>query len=148
MADGRFADGTVQSFYFPEGHEHAGAFKGMAEILKERGFDGTGKLRAGCCCRRLLYNQPDFVDIKSNLELACGIRGYEGYAKRMYRQFSPNSSEAVLEQNMLKALDAVPLTSMRKFATRSLQFMDAYHKGYRGHRTLPLSLFENPNTLN
>lgn len=144
MADGRFANGTVQPFYFPEGHEHAGAFKGMAEILKERGFDGTDKLRAscpgfkcnphveGCCCRRLLYNQPDFVDIKSNLELACGIRGYKvlflpkfhcelnfieqcwGYAKRMYRQFPPNSSEAVLEQNMLKALDAVPLTSMRK----------------------------------
>ena len=144
MADGRFADGTVQPFYFPEGHEHAGAFKGMAEILKERGFDGTDKLRAscpgfkcnpyveGCCCRRLLYNQPDFVDIKSNLELACGMRGYKvlflpkfhcelnfieqcwGYAKRMYRQFPPNSSEAVLEQNVLKALDAVPLTSMRK----------------------------------
>jgi hypothetical protein len=34
IANGRFADGTVQSFYFLEGHEHAGTFKGMAEILK------------------------------------------------------------------------------------------------------------------
>ncbi|KAG0696076.1 hypothetical protein DFH29DRAFT_758192, partial [Suillus ampliporus] len=127
----------------------------------------------GCCCWCLLYNQPDFVDIKSNLELACGICGYKvlflpkfhcklnfieqcwGYAKCMYRQFPPDSSEAVLEQNMLKALDAVPLTSMRKFATRSLWFMDAYCKGlrgkqatyavkrYHGHHTIPLSLFED-----
>lgn len=29
------ADGTCQFFYFPEGHEKAGSFKGMAQILCE-----------------------------------------------------------------------------------------------------------------
>ncbi|KAG1788180.1 hypothetical protein EV424DRAFT_1650792 [Suillus variegatus] len=53
-----------------------------------------------------------------------------------------------------------PLVSMRKFATRSLRFMDAYRKGlngkqaafatkkYRGHRTLPLSVFDDLAELN
>lgn len=35
MADGVLPDGSAQSFDFPEGHEHAGGFKGMAEILKQ-----------------------------------------------------------------------------------------------------------------
>ena len=47
----------------------------------------------------------------------------------------------------------MPLT--HRFATRSLRFMDAYRKGlngkqatfaarkYRGHRTLPLSVFDD-----
>jgi hypothetical protein len=89
MADGQLPDGTAQCFYFPEGHEHAGAFKGMAQILTERGFSGAHKLRAECpsfkcnpdidpcCCRRLLYKQPDFVDIKSNLKIACEMCGYQ-----------------------------------------------------------------------
>ncbi|KAG2345057.1 hypothetical protein BDR05DRAFT_975240 [Suillus weaverae] len=33
----------VQCFYFPEGYEHAGGFKGMAEILKKHGFEGCKK---------------------------------------------------------------------------------------------------------
>jgi hypothetical protein len=144
MADGQLPDGTTQCFYFPEGHGHAGAFKGMAEILKERGFTGAHKLRAECpgfkcnldtdhcCCRRLLYKQPDFADIKSNLEIACERRGYKvlflpkfhcelsfleqcwGYGKRVYRQFPPSSSEAILKQNVINALNAVPLITMRK----------------------------------
>jgi len=36
MANGQFADGTEQEFYFPEGHERAGVFKGMVVILEER----------------------------------------------------------------------------------------------------------------
>ena len=40
MADGQFADGTCQGFYFPPGHPRAGIFKGMAIILEERGFEG------------------------------------------------------------------------------------------------------------
>ena len=116
----------------------------MAEILIEHGFDSADKLHAlclnfkcdpdveGCCCRHLLYSQPDFVNVKSNLELAAEICGYQvlflpkfhcqlnfieqcwGYAKRIYCQLLANSSETVLEQNVLKALDAVPLTSMCK----------------------------------
>ncbi|RPD79441.1 hypothetical protein L226DRAFT_543454 [Lentinus tigrinus ALCF2SS1-7] len=38
MGNGRLPDGSPQSLYFPEGHEHAGQFKGMAVILRERGL--------------------------------------------------------------------------------------------------------------
>ncbi|KAG0699191.1 hypothetical protein DFH29DRAFT_877496 [Suillus ampliporus] len=122
IANGVF-NGAPQDFYFPEGHTEAGMFKGMAKILEERGFD-VSNLKAqcknfdcphgstSCCCRRILYNQPDFVNVESNLERVSG--------------------EANLEHNVVKALDAVPLTSMRKFAIRSRRFMDAYHKGLNG----------------
>lgn len=88
MADGVLPDGSAQCFYFPEGHERAGGFEGMAEILKECGFEGCEKLCAECpnfrcnpninhcCCRRLLYNQLDFLNIKSNIELACEKHNY------------------------------------------------------------------------
>jgi hypothetical protein len=36
-----------QELYWPEGHEKAGLFKGMARILTERGFD-VSKLKAQC----------------------------------------------------------------------------------------------------
>ncbi|KAI6007104.1 hypothetical protein EDD15DRAFT_2383955 [Pisolithus albus] len=46
MANGHLADGTPQPLYFPKGHEHARNFKGMAQILQERGFANTDKLKA------------------------------------------------------------------------------------------------------
>jgi hypothetical protein len=48
----------------------------------------------------------------------------------------------------------IPLQTMRKFATRSRRFMDAYNRGlngkqaawaarkYRGHRVLPPNIFD------
>lgn len=143
MADARFADGTPQSLYFPEGHTRAGTFKGMANILTERGINITG-LKAQCldfkcappalecCCRRILYNQPDFRDVESLLETHCREQGFKviflpkfhcelnpieqcwGYAKEVYRKFPPSSSEADLEVNVVKALNAVPLLSIRR----------------------------------
>jgi len=80
----------------------------------------------------VLYNQPDFVHVKSLLETYCKSHGVEviflpkfhcelnfieqcwGYAKRIYRHYPPSSKEADLEQNVLSALEAVPLDSMRK----------------------------------
>ncbi|KDQ50719.1 hypothetical protein JAAARDRAFT_185917 [Jaapia argillacea MUCL 33604] len=183
MAEGRLPDGSPQSFYFPVGHPRAGVFKGMTIILEERGFKDVGKLNAecpkfqcpkgatSCCTRRLLYSQPDFVDVESRVETICKSRGFRafflpkfhcelnfieqcwGHAKRTYRLNPPSSSEQDLEKNVLAALDAVPLATMRRFATRSLRFMDAYRKGltgkqamwaakkYRGHRVLPASIF-------
>ena len=41
MQDIVLMDGTVQPLYLPEGHEHAGVFKGMVVILEEQGFAGT-----------------------------------------------------------------------------------------------------------
>jgi len=37
-----------------------------------------------------------------------------GYAKRIYRCYPPSSKESELEANVIKALDSVPLDSMRK----------------------------------
>ncbi|KII90431.1 hypothetical protein PLICRDRAFT_106718 [Plicaturopsis crispa FD-325 SS-3] len=185
MCDAKLADGSAQSLYFPEGHELAGVFKGMAVILEERGFKNAKTLRAeckdfkcvrgavDCCCRRILFNEPDFVAVESLLETACKARGFRavflpkfhcelnfieqcwGYAKRIYRQFPTSSKEADLERNVLEALETVPRSAMRRFSTRSLRFMDGYRKGldgkqaawaskkYRGHRVLPESLFRD-----
>jgi hypothetical protein len=144
MGDGRFADGTPQSLYFPQDHPRPGVFKGMAIILEERGFKGVQQIQAECpgfkcdkavercCCRRLLFNEPDFVAVESNLEIQCKSRGYQvfflpkfhcelnfieqcwGYAKRKYRLNPPSSSEADLERNVIAALDSVPLITMRR----------------------------------
>ncbi|TFY76614.1 hypothetical protein EWM64_g7399 [Hericium alpestre] len=151
MADARFSNGEPQSLYFPEGHPRAGVFKGMAQILIERGFNEQliNGLRTECkgfkcppssqwdpehpcCCRRLLYNEPDFVSVPSILEMHCQARGYEviflpkfhcelnpieqcwGRAKRYYRELPPSSKEADLERNALESLDSVPLESIRR----------------------------------
>ena len=184
MADAKFSDGTSQPLYFPEGHERAGVFKGMAVILKERGFGDMSKVRAecknfkcipgatNCCCRRILFNQPDFANVPSLLEITCNARGFKviflpkfhcelnfieqcwGYAKRLYRLNPESSREDVLQRNALEALQTIPLVTMRRFANRSYRFMDAYSKGlngrqaawaakrYRGHRVLPMSIMD------
>jgi hypothetical protein len=149
MRDGTFADGTSQSLYFPEGHPQAGIFKGMRILIQERIAKGAvlpnpDKLKAecrgfkclpgrtDCCCRRILFTQPDFASQKSMLEEHCEARGYEviffpkfhcelncieqswGFAKRIYRMFPSSSKEEDLERNMNAALDAVPIKTMRK----------------------------------
>jgi hypothetical protein len=144
MGDGKLPSGIAQPLYFPVGHQHAGLFKGMSVLLEERGLTKESKLKAqckdfkcapgatSCCCRRVLFNQPDFAGVESLLETTCSVRGFKviflpkfhcelnfieqcwGYAKRIYRQFPPSSKEADLEQNIIAALDSVPLESMRR----------------------------------
>ncbi|KZV81302.1 hypothetical protein EXIGLDRAFT_686149 [Exidia glandulosa HHB12029] len=186
MRDAKFADGTAQPLYFPEGHPRAGIFKGMAVILEERGFAFAHDLRAqcgknfkclnllagtqgvpACCCRRLLYNQPDFAGVRSLLENECEARGFDtlflpkfhpelnpieqcwGRAKLKYRVNPPTPTEAEVEGNVIAALDSVTLSLIRKYCVRSQRFTDAYHKGlsteiavwagkkYHGHRVVP-----------
>ncbi|KAJ3896959.1 hypothetical protein F5879DRAFT_996902 [Lentinula edodes] len=48
MCNGKFLDGRTQEFYFPEGHPRDGIFKGMAQILRERGYTDAHALRAEC----------------------------------------------------------------------------------------------------
>ncbi|KAF7319999.1 hypothetical protein MKEN_00783800 [Mycena kentingensis (nom. inval.)] len=147
MTGACFADGTPQDLYFPADHPaHPGKFKGMKIVLEERGFAGLEKLPtecknfkcasidpdAACCCRRILFNQPDFFTVKSILEETCAERGVEvlflpkfhcelnpiemvwGYAKRLYRLKPESSKEEQLEANTLDALAHVPLAFMRK----------------------------------
>jgi len=143
MCPVRFADGTPQELYFPDGHDRAGIFKGMAVILEERGFRDMSKVRAecpgfkckpeviNCCCRHILYNQPDFVDVESLLESACKSHGFQvlflpkfhcelnfieqcwGHAKRLYWMKPPSSKEEDLQANVLASLKAIPLVTMR-----------------------------------
>ena len=144
MEPGRYANGEPQLLYFLDGHEKAGWFKGMAQILQKQGFEATSKLRAkcqgfhcppgetGCCCHQLLYTQPDFMNIDSLLETTCCARGVQvlflpkfhcelnfieqvwGHAKRVYHEFPPSSKESDLEKNVIKALGSVSLLVMRQ----------------------------------
>ena len=145
-------DGAAQILYFgpddPCGPE--GLFKGMRWLIKERIERGADlpnpdmlkaqcknfkcqTERRNCCCRNILFYQPDFAGAKSVLEEFCATRGYRvlfspkfhcelsmiepcwGYAKRLYREYPVSSDAATLEHNVLTALNAVPLHSMRRF---------------------------------
>lgn len=147
MTPGRFSDGRPQSFYFPPGHPRAGIFKGMAVILEEHGYSNATKLLAQCpnfkckdpdnglcCCRRILYQEPDFEDAPSLLKELGGQRGFPilflpkfhcelnfiemvwGRAKYWYRRNPPSSREDDLEANMINALEAVSLAEMQRYA--------------------------------
>jgi len=147
MEDATFADGTKQPLYFEPGHPKAGLFKGMEVILQEQGLIAELKLKVqcnskfqcpdkgqtSCCCRWVLYNQPEFVQVELWLKTFCKAHGVEvlfltkfhcklnfieqcwGYAKRIYQHYPASSKEADLEQNVLLALETVPLKSMRKW---------------------------------
>jgi hypothetical protein len=77
-----------------------------------------------------------------------------GHAKSVYRTYPESSREDHLEDNTFTALESIPLSMMRKFSNRSLQFMDAYDCGlngrqaawasrkYCGHRVLPNDIME------
>ena len=79
---------------------------------------------------RVLFNQPDFVNVESQLESVCKARGFQviflpkfhcelnfieqcwGYAKCIYCHYPASSKEKDLEWNVLTALDSIPLESM------------------------------------
>lgn len=148
MSNGEFEDGTVHEFYYPGDHELAGQFKGMVVLLEERGFTEARKMKAqcgkkfsdckgvDCCCRRTLYNQPDFVAGESLLEVDARERGFQviflpkfhcelnfieqvwGYAKRRYRMMPPSSKDEDLERNLLASLEEVDVLTMRRLVGR------------------------------
>lgn len=90
MRNGILPNGSPQSLYFPEDHsQYPGWFKGMEAILRERNlWPESGSLLAqcrdfkcapdatSCCCRRILFNQPDFVCQKSELWEYITSRGH------------------------------------------------------------------------
>lgn len=135
MEEAKFADGRRQPLYFPEDHPRAGVFKGMAILLQKRGPEfKCAPPKLTCCCRRLLYNQPDFRDVETILEkhsrengcrviylpkFHCDLNPIEqcwGAAKREYRMCPHSSSEADLEKNVLAALDSISLLTIRRYA--------------------------------
>ena len=80
--------GEDQSFYYDENHPTMkGWFKEMEQIIRERGLwpetgllaDCSGKCppdRENCCCCTLLFNQPDFVSQKSELQELVEKQGH------------------------------------------------------------------------
>ena len=82
--NGRLSDRTPQPMYYPDDHpKFPGFFKGMEQVLRERGCFPTDRfLRAQCgtsllkcaprqttcCCRWILYNEEDFRPQKSMLQ--------------------------------------------------------------------------------
>jgi hypothetical protein len=147
MGDGRLPNGDPQSLYFPEGpNDKSGWFKGMSQILVERGYTNAPNLKAqckdfkcpgdgkdDCCCRRIMYSQPDFANVESVLEASCRARGFDviflpkfhcelnfieqcwGFAKRIYRMKDSSSSAAALEKNVIDSLDAVLMLAIRRY---------------------------------
>ncbi|KIJ33887.1 hypothetical protein M422DRAFT_182735 [Sphaerobolus stellatus SS14] len=181
MQNGILPNGQQQEFYYPDNHpESGGCFKGMKKILEERGLTREANLNAecdkfkcpdpnaACCCRRVLFNQPDFIAQKPAIshghiaffypKFHCELNFIEqcwGYAKFQYRMLPWTKKEAEMEKNIRESLDKVDTEKMRRFASRSARFMDAYQRGltgsqaawankkYHGHRVLPNSILED-----
>ncbi|KIM88012.1 hypothetical protein PILCRDRAFT_62881 [Piloderma croceum F 1598] len=123
--------------------------------------------QTGCCCRRVMFSQPDFVAQKSHLEeyvvilqkchicdfypkFHCElnfIEQYWGAVKLRYRSSPKMADMDAMECNVIACLDDVPF-----YANRSARFISAYSQGlsggeaawanrkYHGHRTLPSSM--------
>ena len=84
MRDGILPDGTPQPLYYADDHPRfPGFFKGMEQIIYERGLLPTDRIlkaqcgnslnkcppgQTMCCCRQILYNQEDFKQQKSLLQ--------------------------------------------------------------------------------
>ena len=142
-------DGQIQDFYFPDDHpDYPGYFKGMQVIIEERGLwpqDGQTLLaqcegfkcepgHTDCCCRRLLFTQPDFVNQKNRLQEFVASRGhicdfypkyhcelnfieqYWGAAKLYYQNVPLTSTIAEMEHKVIKSLNSVPLEQIRRYA--------------------------------
>jgi hypothetical protein len=118
--------------------EYPGWFKGAEQLIRERGLWPESGLRASCrgfqcprgstdcCCKRLLFTQPDFVAQKSALEELITSRGhlidyypkfhcelnfiemYWGAAKLRYRVSPKTTGMAAMKANIEECLDDVP----------------------------------------
>jgi hypothetical protein len=151
MRDATFANGERQPLYWPADHpEFPGYFKGMKIILAEHGLWREGlrsqcetsftacEDKTDCCCRRILFNQPDFINQKSCLEELVESRGhlcdfypkfhcelnfieqYWGAAKFRYRATPPTKNIQSMENSMKQCLDDVPLIQMQRLVGKSL----------------------------
>ncbi len=140
MRNGILPNGEPQLFYFPEDHPSMpGWFKGMEIIIRERGLWPEGDLLAqcpgfqcppdstDCCCRRILFSQPDFRSQKSQLEELVESRGhlcdfylkyhcevnfieqYWGVVKLRFRMAGHAATIDEMERKVIQCLDDVPL---------------------------------------
>lgn len=145
MRDAVLPDGTRQPLYWPDDHpEYPGYFKGMEQILRERGL-WHDRLRAqcpgpwkdcggktDCCCRRIIFNLPEFSAQLSALAELIEERGhlcdfypkfhcelnfieqYWGAGKYRYRATEPTKSVEDMETSMVACLDDIPLAQIQR----------------------------------
>jgi len=133
-----------QDFYFADDHPTMpGWFKGMEVVICECGLWPKKGLNAqcerfkcvvgktDCCCRRLLFTQPDFANQKSHLEEYITSRGhicdyypkyhcelnfieqYWGAVKLIYRTSPKTTDMKEMEENVKNSLDDVPLVQIQ-----------------------------------
>jgi hypothetical protein len=147
MRSGVLPNGEHQALYFPDDHPSMpGWFKGMEIIIRERGLwpEGDPDLlaqcpgfrclpdRVDCCCRRILFLQPDFVSQKSQLQELVESRGhlcdfypkyhcelnfieqYWGAAKLRFRTAGRAATILEMEKIVTQCLDDVPLLYIRR----------------------------------
>ena len=138
-------DQRIQDLYFDDDHPTMpGWFKGMEVIIREHGLWPENGMNAqcngfkcvagktNCCCRRLLFTQPDFVVQKSHLEELITSRGhicdfypkyhcelnfieqYWGAAKLRYRNSPKTTDINKMEANMKASLDDIPLLQIQR----------------------------------
>ena len=128
-------------------------------------------------CREILSRQPDFLEQEPLLEEAVRSLGQEII---LYPKFHPefnfiemfwggckayarkrcDYSWAGLKSVVPRAIESVPLQTIRRFARKSDRYIDAYRekegglrltpaqiehdvKKYMSHRTIPLSIMKN-----
>ena len=137
--------GELQFFYFPEDHPTMpGWFKGMEVIIRERGLWPEAGLpaqcldfkcldgRTDCCCRRVLFTQPDFTAQKSQLQDLIKSRGhlcdfypkyhcklnfieqYWGAVKFQYRTAARASTLKDMERSVKECLDGISVLQIRR----------------------------------
>jgi hypothetical protein len=143
--------GEAQPFYYPPDHPTMpGWFKGMEQIIRERSLWPDGGLPCeclgfrcpegwtDCCCCQLLFNQPDFVFQKSQLEELVESRGhicdfypkyhcelnfieqYWGAVKLRFRVAGHARTLDELEKKVIACLDDVPLLQIRRLVVSPL----------------------------
>jgi hypothetical protein len=99
-----------------------------------------------CCLARILSNHQDFYEQKSAIETLIKGRGhkyvflpkfhcelnpiemYWGYSKARYRQVKKTSFDHAKKEVVI-ALDACTVDTLRRFCNRTFRFIDVYRKG-------------------
>ena len=99
-----------------------------------------------CCLTRILSNHKDFFKQRSTVKTLIKGRGhkyvflpkfyyevnpieiYQGYGKTRYRQVKKTSFQHAKEE-VVKALEACLVKTIRRFYNRTLRQIDAYRQG-------------------
>ncbi|OAX31474.1 hypothetical protein K503DRAFT_794945 [Rhizopogon vinicolor AM-OR11-026] len=129
-----------------------------AEVISELnaecpGFKCSPDKMSRCCCRRFLYNQPDFTNVKSHLETVCEERGFRViFLPKFHCELS---FIEMCCHSKVQTRTLILVLIYHRFSIRSRRFIDAYRKGlngeqaawaikkYRGHRVLPEHIMHN-----